>query len=164
VLSRVCHVLTDKKENRRLRKYQHSAANIPFASGSAPYQSRSKLLLWKSFKVSAGEKHELIGHPTPRSLLGVIKLGGSTYLSSGRNPMGMGMITLIFVVVIVSGYLLAATKGGQPIAVSPKTTVKPIAYSGRSYPFSKITDDANFPHVRSIHTKIRGVTKEIPME
>jgi hypothetical protein len=80
VLSRVCHVLTDKNENRRLRKYQHSAANIPFASGSAPYQSRSKLLFWKSFKVSAGEKHELIGHPTPRSLLGVIKLGGATCL------------------------------------------------------------------------------------
>jgi hypothetical protein len=55
-------------------------------------------------------------------------------LSSGRNP--MGMIALIFVVVIVIGYLLAATKGEQPIAVSPKTTVKPIAYSGRSYPFS----------------------------
>jgi hypothetical protein len=30
----------------------------------------------------------------------------------------MGMITLIFVVVIVIGYLLAAAKGEQPIAVS----------------------------------------------
>jgi hypothetical protein len=32
--------------------------------------------------------------------------------------------------------------------------------SAVSYPFSEITADPNFPHVRSIHTKIRGVTKE----
>jgi hypothetical protein len=34
--------------------------------------------------------------------------------------------------------------------------------AGESYPFSEVTNDANFPHVRSIHTKIRGVTKENP--
>jgi hypothetical protein len=31
---------------------------------------------------------------------------------------------------------------------------------GESYPISEITADPNFSHVRSIHTKIRGVTKE----
>jgi hypothetical protein len=73
----------------------------------------------------------------------------------------MGMIALIFVIVIVIGYLLAATKR-EPTAVASQTTAQPIGYSGRSYPFSEITDDANFPHFRSIHTKIRGVTKENP--
>src|SRR3989442_13685959 len=33
---------------------------------------------------------------------------------------------------------------------------------GKSYPFSEFVSDPNFPHVRSIHTKIRGVTKENP--
>jgi single-stranded-DNA-specific exonuclease len=37
-----------------------------------------------------------------------------------------------------------------------------VLYHNRSYPFSEVTNDANFPHVRSIHTKIRGVTKENP--
>jgi HIRAN domain len=32
--------------------------------------------------------------------------------------------------------------------------------TGKSYPFSELRDDPRFPHVRSIHTKIRGVTKE----
>lgn len=39
---------------------------------------------------------------------------------------------------------------------------KSVVYHNRSYPFSEVTNDANFPHVRSIHTKIRGVTKENP--
>jgi hypothetical protein len=34
--------------------------------------------------------------------------------------------------------------------------------SGESYPFSEFVADPRFPHVRSIHTKIRGVTKENP--
>jgi HIRAN domain len=34
-----------------------------------------------------------------------------------------------------------------------------IASSGKSYPFSEISADPRFPHFRSIHTKIRGVTK-----
>ena len=33
---------------------------------------------------------------------------------------------------------------------------------GESYPISEISADPNFPHVRSIRTKIRGVTKENP--
>ena len=35
-------------------------------------------------------------------------------------------------------------------------------YHNKSYPFSEVANDANFPHVRSIHTKIRGVTKGNP--
>jgi hypothetical protein len=34
--------------------------------------------------------------------------------------------------------------------------------SGNSYPFSEFFADPNFPRVGSIHTKIRGVTKENP--
>jgi hypothetical protein len=37
-----------------------------------------------------------------------------------------------------------------------------VLYHNKSYPFSEVTNDANFPHVRSIHTKIRGVTKGNP--
>ncbi len=37
-----------------------------------------------------------------------------------------------------------------------------VSYHGKSYPFSEIKDDPNFPHVRSIHTKIRGVTYSNP--
>jgi hypothetical protein len=35
----------------------------------------------------------------------------------------------------------------------------PTIPSGKSYPFSDFQDDPRFPHVRSIRTKIRGVTK-----
>ena len=31
--------------------------------------------------------------------------------------------------------------------------------TGKSYPFSEFRDDPRFPHVRTIHTKVRGVTK-----
>jgi HIRAN domain len=83
----------------------------------------------------------------------------------------MGLTALIFVVLIIIGYLLAATKRKQPITVAPHihaalapqaATAQPIAHSGRSYPFSEVTNDSNYPHARSIHTKIRGVTKDNP--
>lgn len=32
--------------------------------------------------------------------------------------------------------------------------------TGKSYPFAELQDDPRFPHVRTIHTKIRGVTKQ----
>jgi HIRAN domain len=35
-----------------------------------------------------------------------------------------------------------------------------MAEFGKSYPFSEIREDPRFPHVRTIHTKIRGVTKQ----
>jgi HIRAN domain len=37
-----------------------------------------------------------------------------------------------------------------------------ISYHGKSYPFSEILPDPRFPHARSIHTKIRGVTYTNP--
>ena len=70
-------------------------------------------------------------------------------------------VVLIFVAVIVVGYMIAKTKRGQT-TTAQQTTAPRIAYSGKSYPFSEVANDANFPHVRSIHTKIRGVTKENP--
>jgi hypothetical protein len=70
-------------------------------------------------------------------------------------------VALVFVAVIVIGYMIAKTKGMQP-TTAQQTTAPQISYSGKSYPFSEVTHDVNFPHVRSIHTKIRGVTKENP--
>jgi hypothetical protein len=76
-------------------------------------------------------------------------------------------VALIFVAVIVIGYMIAKTKRGQP-TTAPHTATPQIAapqiaqQTTKSYPFSEITTDPNFPHVRSIHTKIRGVTKENP--
>src|ERR1700681_1645401 len=71
------------------------------------------------------------------------------------------VVLLTFVAVILIGYLSAKAKQEQP-AMAPETAAPSIVYSGKSYPFSEVTNDANFPHVRSIHTKIRGVTKENP--
>jgi HIRAN domain len=81
------------------------------------------------------------------------------------------IVALAFVAVIVVCYVIAkAMKGRQPtkapqtaaphITAPSQTTA--LAHSGKSYPFSEVTNDVNFPHVRSIHTKIRGVTKENP--
>jgi hypothetical protein len=76
-------------------------------------------------------------------------------------------VALIFVAVIVIGYMIAKMKRGQP-TTAPHTATPQIAapqiaqQTTKSYPFSEVTNDANFPHVRSIHTKIRGVTKENP--
>jgi hypothetical protein len=75
-------------------------------------------------------------------------------------------VALIFVAVIAIGFIIATTKRGQPTTApqvaAPQTTAPRIAYSGKSYPFSEVTNDANFPHVGSIPTKIRGVAHENP--
>jgi hypothetical protein len=39
---------------------------------------------------------------------------------------------------------------------------EPQITSGKSFPFSEVSADPNFPHVRSIRTKIRGVTRSNP--
>jgi hypothetical protein len=41
-------------------------------------------------------------------------------------------------------------------------SVPTVVNSSQSYPFSEIVSDPRFPHVRTIHTKIRGVTKYTP--
>ncbi len=77
------------------------------------------------------------------------------------------IVALVFMAVIVVCYVIAKTRKGGPPTTAPQIAASQIAapriaYSGKSYPFSEVTNDANFPHVRSIHTKIRGVTKENP--
>ena len=72
---------------------------------------------------------------------------------------GIVALIIVTVIVILLGYGIARAKK-PPVATDKGTP--PIAYSGKSYPFSEVTNDANFPHVRSIHTKIRGVTKKNP--
>jgi len=70
------------------------------------------------------------------------------------------IVALVFVAVIVTGYMIAKMMKGRQSTAAAQTAAPRIACSGKSYPFSEITVDANFSHVRSIHTKIRGVTKE----
>jgi hypothetical protein len=45
----------------------------------------------------------------------------------------------------------------QHTAASQHTT--PAPHGGKSYPFSEFCSDPRYPQVRTIHTKIRGVTK-----
>jgi HIRAN domain len=54
-----------------------------------------------------------------------------------------------------------ALRGKGQTASAPADTAK-IAYHGNSYPSSEILPDPRFPHLRSIHTKIRGVTYTNP--
>jgi len=61
------------------------------------------------------------------------------------------LLALVFYVVY-----RALRGSSQPTGTQSETPR--IAYHGNSYLFSEIQPDPNFPHVRSIHTKIRGVT------
>jgi hypothetical protein len=88
-----------------------------------------------------------------------------------------GSVVLLFVAVFVLCYVIvkALRKGAQPTTAATDAETltneemlariaeleKQLA-NGKSYPFSEVINDANFPNVRSIHTKIRGVTKENP--
>jgi HIRAN domain len=59
----------------------------------------------------------------------------------------MGVIVTLLIVLLV-GLLIAATRKKHGVQAS--------------YPFSEVLPDPNFPHVRTIHTKIRGVSKSNP--
>lgn len=62
---------------------------------------------------------------------------------------------LIVIVIAVVIYLIyRAMRGG-----SRESATKITRYTGKSYPFSQILPDPKFPQVRSIRSKIRGVTK-----
>jgi HIRAN domain len=62
---------------------------------------------------------------------------------------------IVFVIAVVVYLIYRAVRGTNqgPAATSPTS------YIGKSYPFSEILPDPNLPQVRSIHSKIRGVTK-----
>jgi hypothetical protein len=63
------------------------------------------------------------------------------------------MERLITFVVLFFIYLIyRAVRGGNRGSVTQ-------SYTGTSYRFSEILPDPNFPQVRSVHSKIRGVTK-----
>ncbi len=66
------------------------------------------------------------------------------------------MLFLVAFAAIVIGYAITVQRKGLSTA---KKADQVISYPGKSYPFSEVTNDSKFPHVRSIHTKIRGVTK-----
>ncbi len=64
------------------------------------------------------------------------------------------MERLIVVVIAVVIYLIyRAVRGSNRESGTQRIT------QGKSYPFSEILPDPNFPQVRTIHSKIRGVTK-----
>ncbi len=74
-----------------------------------------------------------------------------------------GVMEAIFVLLfaLIFYVVYRALRGSsQPTGTQPETPR--IAFHGNSYPFSEIQADPNFPHVRSIHTKIRGVTHANP--
>jgi HIRAN domain len=72
----------------------------------------------------------------------------------------VGIVVLICVFVACYLIIKALLKGKHRTTASAVTgNTARITYHGKSYAFSEIIADPNFPHVRSIHTKIRGVTK-----
>lgn len=67
------------------------------------------------------------------------------------------VFVLLFALVFYIVY--RALKGNSS---KPQAGKVEVSYHGKSYPFSEIKDDPNFPHVRSIHSKVRGVTYTNP--
>lgn len=74
----------------------------------------------------------------------------------------VGIVVLFLVFAVCYLIIKALFDGAQRTKPPAEEGTARIAYHGKSYPFSEITADPNFPHVRSIRTKIRGVTKENP--
>lgn len=79
---------------------------------------------------------------------------------------------LIVIVVAVLTYLIYRVIHGsnqteavqQPTTAPLQHTAAPqhatlVPHGAKSYPFSEFTSDPRFPQIRTIHTKIRGVTK-----
>jgi HIRAN domain len=67
------------------------------------------------------------------------------------------MEAVFFLLFAVVFYIVYRALKGKPQAAKVECS-----YHGKSYPFSEIKDDPNFPHIRSIHTKVRGVTYSNP--
>jgi HIRAN domain len=75
----------------------------------------------------------------------------------------VGIVVLFFVFAACYLVIKALLDGTQRTTAPTENGSTPrIAYHGKSYPFSEIIADPNFPHVRSIRTKIRGVTFDNP--
>jgi HIRAN domain len=75
----------------------------------------------------------------------------------------LGIVVLFFVLAVCYLVIKALLDGTQRTAAPAKDGSTPrIAYHGKSDPFSEIIANPNFQHVRSIHTKIRGVTFDNP--
>jgi hypothetical protein len=73
-----------------------------------------------------------------------------------------GIVAFFFAVFFAVCYLIVkALRAGVESTTAPENAA-PLIQSGKSYPFSEIDPDPNFPHVRSLRTKIRGVTKTNP--
>jgi hypothetical protein len=62
---------------------------------------------------------------------------------------------IAFVIAVVVYLIYRAVRGSNRGSEAPQTA----SYTGKSYPFSEILPDPKFPQVRSIRSKIRGVTK-----
>jgi hypothetical protein len=73
---------------------------------------------------------------------------------------------VIFVVVLVVYVIYRVIRGSNQEVPAPRLQhtaapqhTKPAPQGGKSYPFSEFSSDPRFPQIRTIHTKIRGVTK-----
>lgn len=81
------------------------------------------------------------------------------------------MESLIVIVILLVAYMIYGIIGGRNQEIpAPQRTVPlrhtaapehttPAPQGGKSYPFSEFSSDPRFPQIRTIHTKIRGVTK-----
>ena len=81
------------------------------------------------------------------------------------------MESLIVIVILLVAYMIyGIIRGRNQEIPAPQRTVPlrhtaapqhttPATHGGKSYPFSEFTSDPRYPQVRTIHTKIRGVTK-----
>jgi hypothetical protein len=66
---------------------------------------------------------------------------------------------IVFVIAVVVYLIYRAVHGGNR---ESRPAHQVTSDTGKSYPFSEILPDPKFPQVRTIHSKIRGVTKKNP--
>jgi len=70
---------------------------------------------------------------------------------------------IVFVIAIAVYLIYRAVRGssgqGSGAPITHYSAEQLNGYTAKSYPFSEITPDPNFPRVRCIGSKIRGVTK-----
>ncbi len=71
----------------------------------------------------------------------------------------LGAVELVIAVAIVAPVILALIAFGSHRQPSARTD-SPTVTIAKSRPFSEVQPDPNFPHLRTIRTKIRGVTKQ----
>jgi len=74
----------------------------------------------------------------------------------------VGLLVLVCVFAVCYVIIRVVLNGTQAPTEERHKWNRAIEHYGKAYPFSEINEDPNFPHVRTIRTKIRGVSKRNP--